>query len=258
MQLALLLALPLAAAAGRDRSVVPAQFGVHALPALEGEPPEPIAGVRLGAGVSLATRQERALAALLTLRQGLRDVAELWMEFMPYEAWERGDRSGGGLGDLWVGFKILGLAEGPWWPAVATRTALKTTTGPDEERRFTDAADVAVDVILGKRFAAGPLEAALWAKGGFYFWQQGGGAQDDAYDYGLTARLSRGAAAAALELRGYRGWQQGDKPAQLALSGQAPLGPVDLSVSLARGLNGDAPRWLARLLVLVPLPGLRL
>lgn len=250
--------LPALALAARDRSVVPELFGVHALPALENEAPEPVTGARLSLGLSAATRQELALGALLALRLGLRDLAELWMEFMPYERWSEGDRRGAGLGDLWVGFKINGLREGSWWPSVGTRTVVKTATGPDNDRRFTDAADVLTDVLLAKRFDLGAWRLGLWGKAGFFFWQQGGGSQDDAVDYGLTAHFSRAGAALGVEWRGYRGWQTGDKPQQISLFGTAPLGPVELDLSVARGLNDDAPRWLVRVLVAVPIRELKL
>jgi len=259
MPLAISLVLLLTAPAwARDRTVVPALYGVHALPVIENEAPEPIEGARLAIGASLGVRQEEALGALAVLRLGVREVAEVWVEAMLWEAWRTNVRSGGGVGDIWAGFKLLALHEGQWWPALATRTAIKTTTGPDEERRFTDAADVLLDALAAKRFDLGPLRLGVIAKAGAYFFQQGSGAQDDAFDWGLTLSAARGAAALDLEVRGYRGWQVGDEPVLAALRARLPLGPLELEASLARGLNTDAPRWLARVLVAVPVRALRL
>lgn len=90
-------------------------------------------------------------------------------------------------------------------------------------------------------------------KGGFDLWQQGGGSQDDGIDSGAMARLFRGALAFSLEARGCSGGQAGDQPSLPSFSAVVPVGPLEVDLALARGLNDDAPRWLVQLLLAVPL-----
>lgn len=185
---------------------------------------------------------------------------ELW-RVSPQTAaeWETSRDAGVSQGDLLFGVKFVLFHGGRKFPALAVRNVTKTTTGKDYyDRRFTNAPAYLIDALVSQRIPAPEgWDIEAWGSVGFFAWQQGPNGQNDALSWSTTLFVRAPVGhAARMELRGYQGWQTGDRPLVATVGVDWRLSKmVDLALTVNGGLRD--PRMVdVRLGVVLRLPRL--
>lgn len=163
---------------------------------------------------------------------------ELWaVSPSTQQSWDTPLSSGVSQADVRIEAKFFVWGGNRYLPAFTVRALTKTTTGKNRSnRRFLDAPGYLFDLLMGKRFTlTRQLGLEVWLNVGFLAWQQAQFGQNDAPAFSASASLTTPAGAALrLELRGYAGWQQHDKPFVIALIGEHP---VKKGLSVGVGLS---------------------
>ncbi len=256
---------PERALARGDQTIVPGLFGYNALPAIPNADPvvEDHVLFELSAAAQLSdltSARDAAATPYVRLVIPFRGLVALEIDGTPVEWWrvspEMQQRLGAQnshgieLGDMRFGARFSIWPEGDRLPAIGIRFVTKTTTGKGfENRRFMDAPAYIIDALFGKDLPLrlGPsVNLRLLAKIGFLAWQQGSDWQDDAIDFGATLQLRSGLTRLEAEWRGYRGYEQQDKPQLVGLTVGHRTGSVEWVATVNRGLTGDAPPWELR------------
>lgn len=131
------------------------------------------------------------------------------------------NRSGKGyaVGDFYVSTFVQVLENHKSLPDIMLSINLKTASGNKfSDARFTDAPAYYMDLSFGKNYTLNTskkLSIRTYFMGGFYVWQIRGDTQpqDDAFLYGLGAKLKAERFTLSSSLAGYRGYlQNGDSP----------------------------------------------
>jgi hypothetical protein len=235
----------------RDPSVVPGEMGPNALPTITNADPaiDKDLYVELTMAGQLAEPGKAAATPFIKLTVPFKQLAALEVDWVPVELWTTPDGRGATHGDIRFGARFHLLDEGLVMPALGIRFVTKTTAGKDfADKRFTDAPGYVIDALAGKDVWKGDgflRKIRLLAKLGFFAWQQGSDAQDDAVDFGGTAQaVFANGARVEVEYRGYAGWEKHDKPQVLGATAVYPATDwLDVAATINRGLNRDAPDW---------------
>lgn len=248
------------APARADSSLVPGLMGFNALPALQN--PDPVVGTRVELELGVASQSSglagRDAAATPTFRLSVPfgEVAAVDFEGTPVEWWQvtretqqrlrAKDARGVAPGDVRFGARFLVSGETSRRPALGVRFSVKSTTGKElDNRRFTSSPGYVIDGIAGKDLVRGegPLRRLrVLAKLGFSAWQLGFGDQDDAIDYGLTAKAWFPGLSIATEWRGFRGFLARDRPSLLGITVGRALAPrFEVTSTVNVGVSRDAP-----------------
>lgn len=152
-------------------------------------------------------------------------------------------------GDVYAGALFNVVKETQYVPEIKVKLLVKTTTGKDYvDGRFTNAPAYLFEAILGKNVYQNAdtfiQRVRLLGQAGFFAWQRQVTGQDDAVTLGAGVEVDmKDGLSATLEVDGYRGWLQGDKPAVLSLSIRKSTTHVDYVLEVDRGLDADAPDW---------------
>lgn len=142
--------------------------------------------------------------------------------WIPLEWYDDGTYRGFEAGDAYVSTDIHVLKERKWAPDITIRAALKSASGGSyEKRRYYDDPGYFFDATIAKSWKLDrkcPFfdDIRLAASGGFLCWQTGDGRQNDAFMYGLQAKLRTKYFAVSETWGGYFGWMKcGDAPMSL-------------------------------------------
>ncbi len=236
----------------------PGQLGPNALPPQPGEPawipltPQLTVAVAMQRTQSVLGADDASLTIPFRVEVPFAGRASLIVEGQPFEWWLASDAtrsvwqpsSWNGLSqaDIRIGGKFLVFNGAGRWPSVAIRALTKTTTGKSFfDHRFINAPAYLFDALFSHRFTLPALWFVdLWLNVGFFAWQQGPYGQNDAESFSATVRAGRPELTVLLEGRGYFGWQKWDKPVQLQLSIDVPLGSITGFISATAGLRDPA------------------
>lgn len=221
-----------AGAAPEDSRFNPRTLGPNAVPAIAGDSPWPRAGIVSGVGVTVQRHVsdvggvDTAVTLPLFLAVPIGTRAEVfsygnafeafWLSPQTQSGWGLQRASGVVQADTSIGAKFLMLGDDDY--GLGFRLIIKTTTGKGRAlRRHLDAPGYVFDIPFARRWRfSSTLHLELGGAIGFFAWQQPDGAQNDAYSYSMRSVLTSPAATLGVELRGYVGWQRGDKPITLA------------------------------------------
>jgi hypothetical protein len=137
-----------------------------------------------------------------------------WSSPVTRQEWGFTQESGVSKADIRFGFKFLLADFGPSLPKIGFRAITKSTTGKSyAERRFTDGPAYLLDILVGERFKFKSVQIDILGMGGYWIWQQGEAGQNDAITWGAAVAAQFFERwTSQVELRGYIGWQTGDKP----------------------------------------------
>ncbi len=177
----------------------------------------------------------------------------------PASEWRLTQTQGLAKADIRFGFKVLLADAGEDLPKLGFRAITKATTGKGiEVRRFIDGPAYLLDVLLGQRLhASNGVVVDVCTSIGYWIWQQQADGQNDAVHWAISSAVRpQPRLNLELQLRGYIGWQQNDKPMLLSLqSGFLLTDFLELAATVNVGFN-DAPRLEGRLDLRFRLPSL--
>lgn len=143
----------------------------------------------------------------------------LWM---PVYGWyNQYDGRGSGAGDVYISADIQ-ILHNEWFktpnakyiPQMTLRAALKTASGEQmERRRHYDCPGYFFDLSMGQSIPMKHVTLRLAGSAGFLCWQTDNGRQNDAFMYGLQAKLRHEYFSVQATWGGYVGWEHyGDAP----------------------------------------------
>ena len=143
----------------------------------------------------------------------------LWM---PVYGWyNQYDGRGSGAGDVYISADIQ-ILHNEWFktpnakyiPQMTLRAALKTASGEQmERRRHYDCPGYFFDLSIGQSIPLKHLTLRFAGSAGFLCWQTDNGRQNDAFMYGLQAKLRHEYFSVQATWGGYVGWEHyGDAP----------------------------------------------
>ncbi len=215
--------------------IAPAHFGPHALPIpdmLDGT----VAGelrLELSADYYHSFRGDKTIAPFAKINVPLYPTwvnLTVWMPIM--EFYQNSDNStlrpesnpngkrGKEAGDVYVTTDMQVLKQTRKRPDITLRVGLKTASGGSyKDARFTDSPGYWFDATVAKSITFNhPFwhELRFAGSAGFLCWQVGDALQNDAYMYGLQAKLRTEYFSTSVTWGGYTGWiRNGDAPMSL-------------------------------------------
>lgn len=143
----------------------------------------------------------------------------VWMPV--YEWYSQADGTGSGAGDVYIMTNVQVL-HNEWFktekakyiPQMTVRLGMKTASGGQFERkRHFDSPGYFFDLTMGQTIPVKEVSLRFAGSVGFLCWQTGEARQNDAFMYGLQAKVQHEYVSAQVEWGGYVGWERsGDAP----------------------------------------------
>ncbi len=226
--------------------IAPGHFGPNALPI-----PDMLDGVAKNElHLELSGDYHQSFRGDKTLTQTVKIIVPLYPDWVNFSIWvplrewyknsdnshlrpqpEQSGKSGKESGDIYISTDIQILKQGPTRPDIIIRAGIKTASGGSfEEARYMDSPGYFFDATLAKSIK---FDNEVWKElrvagsAGFLCWQVGDALQNDAYMYGVQAKLKTKYVTSSVTWSGYTGW----------------IGNGDAPMSIKAEIRGDIKRF---------------